>query len=174
MVQGSPWRVSFPPLLRSLPSQRTLTSLPFPWYTVSPLYLHVLYLRIQLRMEIFWKKQIHKILKGKTWLCCTSNYLHSIYIVTYKYLYKRIYTYLLINEYYKDYQPDKPLSSTYTICSLPQSSAVMRMTVQHNRNAFLYRDSHGQGTKIYRDFPWVVSYQNNITSCGLYSVINQQ
>lgn len=94
--------------------------------------------------------------------------------VTYKYLYKRIYTYLLINEYYKDYQPDKPLSSTYTICSLPQSSAVMRMTVQHNRNAFLYRDSHSQGTKIYRDFPWVVSYQNNITSWSLYSVINQQ
>ena len=32
---------------------------------VSPLYLHVLYLRIQLQMEIFCKKQIHKILKAK-------------------------------------------------------------------------------------------------------------
>lgn len=41
--------------------------------------------------------------------------------VTYKYLYKCIYTYLLINEYYKEYQPNKPLNSTYTICSLPQS-----------------------------------------------------
>lgn len=41
--------------------------------------------------------------------------------VTYKYLYKHIYTYLLISEYYKEYQPDKPLNSTYTICSRPQS-----------------------------------------------------
>lgn len=84
MVWDSQHRVPFSPILRSLPSQRTLTSLPFPQYTVSPLYPHVPFLWIQpIADGKYLKKNPESSKKQDLNLLHQQIFTQHLYFITY-------------------------------------------------------------------------------------------
>lgn len=69
--------------------------------------------------------------------------------------------------------PDKKYSKFYSYHSLPFKGNIDTSCGAQQEHVSFYRDSHKQGTEIYKDFSLVV-IQKNITSCGLYNIRTQQ
>ena len=52
------------------------------YYTVGPLYLWILYLWIQPTVGgKYLGEKFQEVLRNKTWICSTGDYLHRIYFV---------------------------------------------------------------------------------------------